>query len=152
MLFSDEFLDHPESSLDCVDPFFVSGTVKNITTRYVSQHTREVFRSNLRLSKNPQKITHHEKTSDEFFKTNCRRYNFIYLDGNHEPQYIERDILNSFEHIQMGGIIWMNDYGGKYGPYRTLLASVFDETLASIARHAHFSLIHKGYQLAIQVW
>jgi hypothetical protein len=40
-------------------------------------------------------------TSDIFFKNNKKTYNFIYIDGSHEVDFIERDMENSITTEEM---------------------------------------------------
>ena len=61
-------------------------------------------------SKNTDKITIHKITSDNFFENNNKTYNFIYIDGCHEKEFIKRDMENSFNILEKGGIMWMDDY------------------------------------------
>uniref|UniRef100_A0A6C0H8U0 Class I SAM-dependent methyltransferase n=1 Tax=viral metagenome TaxID=1070528 RepID=A0A6C0H8U0_9ZZZZ len=53
--------------------------------------------------------------SDNFFINNNKTYNFIYIDGCHETDYIERDMENSFKCLDKNNIMWMDDYGGGDG-------------------------------------
>jgi len=81
-------------------------------------------------------------TSDEFFANNLNTFNFIYVDGCHEPEYIKRDLENSFAVLEDGGIMWMDDYDGGQ------TKETFDNFL--IEYDGCYNIIHKGYQLAIQ--
>lgn len=143
--FSDNILDHESSTLDCVDPFFISGTVDGITTRFIVDKTIDTFKSNISKSKNSGKITFHNETSDDFFEKNKKMYNLIYIDGCHEPDYITRDLNNAFKVLEKGGIIWMDDYRGGSG-------DIIKNTIDSILQNylGQFILIHMGYQLAIR--
>lgn len=40
-------------------------------------------------------------------------FDIIYVDGCHEPEYIERDIKNAFKFTKKNSIIWFDDYGGN---------------------------------------
>ena len=50
-----------------------------------------------------------EKTSDEFFKTNTKKYDSIFIDGMHQSAYVIRDVINSLKYISNNGIIFMDD-------------------------------------------
>ena len=39
-------------------------------------------------------------TSDEFFANNDKKFNLIYIDGCHEPEFISRDLENGFECLE----------------------------------------------------
>lgn len=144
--FSDNILDNIESTLDCVDPFIESGTNSEITSKYINNTIFENFVHNISISKNFSKITFHRMMSDDFFKKNNKFFNFIYIDGCHEPEYITRDMENSFSVLEKNGIMWMDDYKG--GDYPNLCKIPIDTFLE---KHlGEYIIIHKGYQLAIK--
>lgn len=143
--FSDNIMDHDESTLDCVDPFFISGTVPGITSQCITSNTIDIFKQNINLSKNNNKIIFHNITSDTFFKKNIKKFNFIYVDGCHEQNYIDRDIRNSFAALEIGGILWMDDYGGGDPPNNWCRIPI-DKFIAEIKDK--IKIIHKNYQLA----
>lgn len=143
--FSDNLLNDKESTLDCVDPFFDSGTVDGITSEFVDINTYNRFKKNISNSKNSNKITFHKKTSDDFFKDNKKSFNFIYIDGCHEPDYITRDMENSFKVLNKNGVMWMDDYGGGDGIRQRNTMNKF-----LIKYEGQYKLVHIGYQLAIQ--
>jgi len=103
------------------------------------------FDHNIKLCKNTDKIIIHKITSDSFFLNNNLTYNFIYIDGCHEPDFIKRDMENSFNILEKNGIMWMDDYGGGDG---IKIKNTINEFLEKY--NNQFELIHKGYQLAIK--
>jgi predicted O-methyltransferase YrrM len=146
VFFADNFLDHPNSTLTCVDPFL---RLENNDHRYFLQNNEESnFDYNLSVCKNSEKVIVHKVTSDDFFKTAVtvdKKYNFIYVDGCHEPGFIKRDMDNSFRCLTNGGIMWMDDYCGGDGiQNKNAMHSFLDEYTG---RH---QVIHVGYQLAIK--
>ena len=144
--FSDNIMDHEQSTLDCVDPHFPTGTVKGITSKCIDQNTIKLFKENTSNSKNSSKITYHNETSDDFFSKNQKKYNFIYIDGCHEDDYIIRDMENSFRCLEKDGIMWMDDYRGNNN--RGKISQVMDKVLEKYA--GQYKLLYKRYQLAIQ--
>ena len=44
------------------------------------------------------------KLNDDFF-------DIIYIDGNHEPEYVLEDAVLSFRKLKKGGIMIFDDYG-----------------------------------------
>lgn len=50
-------------------------------------------------------------TSDEFFANHVgsAMYDLIFIDGSHLEEYTDRDIVNSFAHLQPEGMIVMHD-------------------------------------------
>ena len=48
-------------------------------------------------------------TSDEFFLKNKRKFDCIFIDGLHEYDQVNQDILNSLENLSKNGIILLHD-------------------------------------------
>ena len=143
VFFADNFLDNPNSSLTCVDPFL---TINNNDHRQFLQNNEEMnFDFNISNCKNIDKITINKITSDNFFENNNQTFNFIYIDGCHEPDFIKRDMENSFNILQKNGIMWMDDYGGGDGIQIKNTMNTFLEKYKG-----QYELIHQGYQLAIK--
>ena len=142
VFFADNFLVNPKSILTCVDPFL---SVDNDHSAFLQKDEEKNFDFNLSVCKNQTKIIIHKITSDMFFKYNNRMYNFIYIDGCHEVEYIQRDMENSFNALDKDGIMWMDDYRGGDG---LKLKAVMDNWLEEY--NGKYTLIHSGYQLAIK--
>lgn len=115
--FSDNLLNNDNSFMVCVDPFYLSGTVKDITSLFIDNNTKKTFLNNIKKSKNYKKINFQNITSDLFFKNNKLTFNFIYIDGNHHPDYLQRDLENSFNVAEKNSIIWIDDYTYKREEY-----------------------------------
>lgn len=58
------------------------------------------------------KLSKYKGSSDSFFENNDRHFDFIYIDGHHEEEYVQRDATNSFNFLKDGGIIAFDDCGG----------------------------------------
>jgi predicted O-methyltransferase YrrM len=143
VFFADNLLNHPESSLMCVDPFL---NTDNNDHSILLQNNEELnFDYNIKKCKNAEKINVQKITSDDFFVKNDKTYNIIYIDGSHEIDYIMRDMENSFKVLEKNGIMWMDDYGGGDG---IRIKTVVDNFLKKYQHHCE--VIHKGYQLAIK--
>lgn len=141
--FADNFLDHSNSKMTCVDPFLTISD--NDHKIYLDNNEEQNFDYNMTICKNTDKITIHKITSDEFFKNNDKTYNLIYIDGCHEPDFIKRDMENSFKVLEKNGIMWMDDYGGGDG---IKIKNTMNEFLENYK--GQYNLIYSGYQLAIQ--
>ena len=143
VFFADNFLDNPKSSFTCVDPFL---SINNNDHSQFLQNNEEMnFDYNISICKNSDRITIHKMTSDIFFENNNQTYNFIYIDGCHEPDFIKRDMENSFNILEKNGIMWMDDYGGGDGIKIKHTMDTFLEKYIG-----QYKLIHQGYQLAIK--
>ena len=97
--FADNLLNNSESTLTCVDPF---SHINNNDHIKLLNNVENNFDHNISICKNSNKIIVHKITSDEFFKNNKKnqRFHFIYIDGCHEPDFIMRDMENSFECLE----------------------------------------------------
>jgi len=143
VFFADNILDHPESTLTCVDPFL--SITNNDHQDYLKNNEEQNFDYNVSICKNNTKLDVIKTTSDIFFETNEIFYNFIYIDGCHECDYIKRDLENSFRFLEPDGIMWMDDY---LGGDSIRIKRVMDNFLETYSNQ--LTVIHKGYQLAIK--
>jgi predicted O-methyltransferase YrrM len=141
VFFADNLLDDPDSTLTCVDPFL------NIDDNDHKEHllnNEEInFDHNISICKNSHKILIKKITSDKFFENNNKTYNFIYIDGCHKCDFVNRDMENSFNALEKNGIMWMDDYGMGIQINNTMNAFLNKY-------NGQYDLIHKGYQLAIR--
>ena len=142
VFFADNFLNNPNSSLTCVDPFL--NFAENDHKDLLANKEEASFDYNISICKNSDKIIVHKISSDDFFERNKKTYNFIYIDGCHEPEFIKRDMKNAFNVLEKNGIMWMDDYGGGDG---VNIKKAMDTFLESVE---DFKVIHSGYQLAIK--
>ena len=142
VFFSDNFLDISGSSLTCVDPFL--HIKNNDHSLFLNNNEEKNFDYNISITKNKDKIKIYKITSDDFFKKNKKKYNFIYIDGCHIPSFIKKDMVNSFNVLKKNGIMWMDDY---MGGDKKKIKKVMDNFC--ISYKDKIKVIHKGYQLAI---
>jgi predicted O-methyltransferase YrrM len=143
VFFADIFLDNQNSSLTCVDPFL--NINNNDHSLFLQNNEENNFDFNISVCKNSNKITIHKIISDKYFENNDATYNFIYIDGCHEIDFIKRDMENSFHFLEKNGIMWMDDYGGGDGIQIKNAMNTFLEKYKG-----QYELIHVGYQLAIK--
>ena len=142
VFFAENFIDNINSSLTCVDPFL--NIDSNDHKQFLQNNEELTFDFNISVCKNSDKITIHKITSDTFFLNNLKTYNFIYIDGCHESDFIKRDMENSFNFLEKNGIMWMDDYGGGDGNTIKNTMNTFLEKYKG-----QYEIIHNGYQLAI---
>lgn len=144
VFFADNLLNNIESKLICVDPFL---TINNNDHQiFFNNPVEQNFDYNIAHSKNSSKITVNKIISDKFFEKNIDMFNFIYIDGCHQLDYIERDMKNSFAALENNGIMWMDDYRGGNGD--GTIKQTMDKVLESLS--GRYEVIHIGYQLAIR--
>lgn len=60
-------------------------------------------------------ITYH-MTSDEMFERMSidNKYDIIFIDGMHDEDYVDRDIINSLKHLNPGGVVCIHDVIPNY--------------------------------------
>lgn len=56
------------------------------------------------------RFSFYKNTSDEFFTNNREKYDVIYIDGWHEAPQVYKDICNSWNCLNIGGIIICDDF------------------------------------------
>ena len=141
--FSDEWLNHPDSYIVCVDPFDI-----NDTTTHLDNKTESIFYENIQRSKNASKILLIKNYSKDFFQQlpSDEMFDFIYIDGSHIPENVIYDLKHSFQHLKSGGILWMDDYNHKEIKQNSIRYAV-DTTLSELNPH---TILHKQYQIAIR--
>lgn len=125
-------------SVDTIDPFDCGDPGTSMT----SETEKNCF-YNIKVCPDGSKITQHKMLSDKFFEINSKKFDFIYVDGSHEPEDAYRDLDNSLKICKSGGIIWIDDYGSNYKN----LHDKIDEWL-SINGNL-FTIIHKNYQVGL---
>lgn len=140
--FSDNILDGENSTLDCVDPFL--NDIDNDHKSMLLNDEELRFDSNIIQSKNYDKITVHKIKSDDFFLTNKKEFNLIFIDGCHKPECVEKDLKNSYDCLKIGGTIWMDDYGG--GSDEINFRAFVDDFIIQ----KECEIITKGYQIAFK--
>ncbi len=103
------YASNPESELYCIDPWLDYGDYPEYKTQQdVNYNT---FLKNLESFPEKQKIrtirgySHIElpKFEDEFF-------DIIYIDGNHEPEYVLEDAVLGFRKLKKYGVMIFDDY------------------------------------------
>ena len=68
----------------------------------------ENFKSN--LSEFKERFHFFKSTSDEYFTNNNEKFDLIYIDGWHEAPQVYKDINNSWDRLNLNGIIICDDY------------------------------------------
>jgi len=101
---------HAESQLHCIDPWIDYDDYPEYKGEQSSSY--DTFLQNLEKSEHKEKIAVHRGFShqivpmfaDDFF-------DIIYIDGNHEPEYVLEDAVLSFRKLKKGGMMIFDDYG-----------------------------------------
>jgi len=130
--------EHFAETVDTVDPFLTTDP----GTRVLAVTERHCL-FNIANCKAINRIRLHKTTSDAFFAANDRQFDFIYVDGSHEPEDAYRDLSHSLRACARGGVIWIDDYGSTYPG----LQARIEDWLRDHA--VHIQVFHKGYQVGL---
>jgi hypothetical protein len=106
----DIYASHPDSRMYCIDPWTDYEDYPEYKDQQESIYS--AFCRNLETSGHKDKTTvmrgfsHEEipKFKDDFF-------DIIYIDGNHEPEYVLEDAVLAFRKLKIGGYLIFDDYG-----------------------------------------
>jgi predicted O-methyltransferase YrrM len=55
-------------------------------------------------------IVHRGFSNKELLKFKDETFDIIYIDGNHEPEYVMEDAVLSFRKLKKGGVMIFDDY------------------------------------------
>jgi predicted O-methyltransferase YrrM len=101
---------HKDSKLYCVDPwedYSDYPEYKNLQSTIYG-----TFLKNIEHSENKDKIiVNRGYSNDVITKYEDEFFDIIYIDGNHEPEYVLEDAVLSFRKLKKGGIMIFDDYG-----------------------------------------
>jgi predicted O-methyltransferase YrrM len=101
---------HPESKLYCIDPwedYEEYPEYKNEQPKIYESCMENIENS----GKKDKIIIKRGYSNNEIPKLPDDFFDFIYIDGNHEPEYVMEDAVLSFRKLKKGGIMIFDDYG-----------------------------------------
>jgi SAM-dependent methyltransferase len=106
---SETYGKHPDSKLYCIDPW--EDYIDYPEYKNIQESNYSMFLSNLNLCYNKHKITINRGYSHiELLKFPDLFFDIIYIDGNHEPEYVLEDAVVSFRKLKHGGVMIFDDY------------------------------------------
>jgi len=101
---------HPESKLYCIDPWIDYKDYPEYKNN--QKNIYNIFLKNITNSGEKDKIIINRRFSNkEIVKLEDNFFDIIYIDGNHEPEYVLEDAVLSFRKLKVGGIMIFDDYG-----------------------------------------
>ena len=107
-----EKLTNPSSKIQCVDPWIDY----NEYHEYLGQQNKiwNAFNRNLSKCENRNKFEIHRGFSDDILPTfSDNFFDIVYVDGNHETEYVYRDGCMSFQKLKKRGYMIFDDYDWK---------------------------------------
>ena len=140
VFYTDLYLEHKNSRIDCIDPFF-----EEDKTTPIFEGTEERFLYNISQCKYPEKVKLYKNFSIDIlpsFVAEKRKYDYISIDGSHIPKDVLFDAVMAFELIKSGGIIFFDDYGAD-DP-----GTAIDSFL--LCYEPYLEVIHKDYHLMVR--
>jgi predicted O-methyltransferase YrrM len=107
---ANSYCSHKDSKLYCIDPWKDYDEYPEYKGKQESIY--KTFIDNIEKSGNSTKININRGYSNqEILKFDDNFFDIIYIDGNHEPEYVLEDAVLSFRKLKAGGIIIFDDYG-----------------------------------------
>ena len=101
---------HPQSELHCIDPWEDYAEYPEYKTMQTSIFS--AFSANLAASPNRERIHVHRGYSHaEIPKFDDASFDIVYVDGNHESEYVLEDAVLAFRKLKVGGVLIFDDYG-----------------------------------------
>ena len=94
--------------LYCIDPYIQGFDENDKATSDLLPTAEKRFNERFKDNKIIKKIK--QKSDDAINLFENESIDFIYIDGNHQYEYVKNDILNYFPKIKIGGIISGHDY------------------------------------------
>lgn len=107
---ADTYASHPYSKLYCIDPW---DDYNDYPEYKDQQHViYNTFLGNIERSGSKDKVVINRGYSNiEVPKLKDDFFDIIYIDGNHEPEYVLEDAVLCFRKLKVGGILIFDDYG-----------------------------------------
>jgi len=104
------YATHPESQMVCIDPWV--DYIDYPEYKEEQPTIYQTFLRNLETSGQKEKITVSRGFShSEIPKLEDSSFDIIYIDGNHEPDYVLEDAVLAFRKLKHGGWLIFDDYG-----------------------------------------
>jgi predicted O-methyltransferase YrrM len=101
---------HSDSKLYCIDPWEDYEDYSEYKNEQPTIYNS--FMNNIEKSGVKEKIVINRGYSNvELLKLEDNFFDIIYVDGNHEPEYVLEDAVLSFRKLKIGGILIFDDYG-----------------------------------------
>lgn len=98
---------HAESQLHCIDPWEDYSDY----SEYKNEQST-IYETFLKNIENSEKIIVHRGYSNSQIPTfQDDFFDIVYVDGNHEPEYVMEDAVLSFRKLKKDGVMIFDDYG-----------------------------------------
>lgn len=108
--FANNYANHCDSELHAIDPWIDYEQYDEYKNQQESIYS--TFQKNIASSGHVEKINVHRGFShEELLKLPDNYFDIIYIDGNHEPEFVLEDAVLAFRKLKKGGYMIFDDYG-----------------------------------------
>jgi len=107
-----------------IDPHIEYGESNETVERTQKFLSKDEKRAKKRLKKYEDKIKFIKKTSEKAIKDIPDNLDFVYIDGNHDYEFVKKDIKLYYSKVKIGGVFGGHDFyrnGNKDGVARAIL-------------------------------
>jgi len=109
----ENILTHPESTLTDVDTW--EGSEETAHEEFDWKSVEQVYDEKTSEWLESGRLIKVKNTTKEFFKTNNKQFDFVYVDADHHAIWALRDGLDGYSCLKNGGILAFDDY--KWGAH-----------------------------------
>ena len=107
---ANSYASHPDSQLYVIDPWVDYEDYPEYKGQQITIY--DTFLQNIEQSGHSEKIIIKRGYSNEqLLLLEDDSFDIIYIDGNHEPEYVLEDAVLSFRKLKQNGIMIFDDYG-----------------------------------------
>lgn len=104
------YASHQDSELYAIDPWIDYDEYPEYKGQ--QQTIYSTFKNNISSSGHAHKINIRRGFSnEELLKLQDEYFDMIYIDGNHEPEFVLEDAVLAFRKLKKGGTLIFDDYG-----------------------------------------
>ena len=141
IIVSNTYCSHPESKVYCVDPWMDYSDYPEYNGQ--QEIAWNTFNTNIQNSGNVSKFIIHRGLSDNIVPTfEDNFFDIIFVDGNHETDYVYRDGVMAFKKVKSGGYIIFDDYSPNWLQTVTginMFLSEYSEKIRFICRRTKYN-------------
>jgi predicted O-methyltransferase YrrM len=102
------YCNHKDSKMYCIDPWGMYDGL--METGYAEENIYRTFMHNT-AHLGDKVVVMRGTSSKEIIKLEDNFFDIIYIDGNHEPEYVLEDAVLSMRKLKIGGYLVFDDYG-----------------------------------------
>jgi len=107
---AESYAQHPDSKLYCVDPWIDYEDYPEYKNQQIDIYSQ--FLKNIEACSYKSKINICRGFSNNIIPTfDDEMFDIIYIDGNHQPEYVLEDAVLSFRKLKKDGFMIFDDYG-----------------------------------------